>query len=59
MNLVVAELGVIEITAKGLEPVEIAPSTSVEYVTPQIEAKLHVSAQLKVMPLPTEMSSIY
>lgn len=59
VNLVVTELGVIEITSKGMELIEIAPSASVEYVKQRTEAKLHVSPQLKTMSLPTEISSIF
>ena len=59
VNLVVTELGVIDITTEVMELIEIAPSASIEYVKQRTEAKLHVSPQLKAMPLPTEMSSIY
>ncbi|WP_156897886.1 3-oxoacid CoA-transferase subunit B [Caloramator sp. ALD01] len=49
VNLIVTEMGVIEVTEKGLLLKEIAPDTTVEEVIRATEANLIISPELKVM----------
>lgn len=49
VNLIVTEMGVIEVTEKGLVLKEIAPDTTVEEVIRATEANLIISPELKVM----------
>lgn len=49
VNLIVTEMGVIEVTEKGLVLKEIAPDTTVEEVIAATEANLIISPELKVM----------
>jgi len=49
VNLIVTELGVIEVTASGLALLETAPGVSPEQVQKATEAQLHFSPQLKTM----------
>ncbi|MCX7694588.1 MAG: 3-oxoacid CoA-transferase subunit B [Caloramator sp.] len=49
VNLIVTEMGVIEVTDKGLVLKEIAPDTTVEEVIAATEANLIISPELKVM----------
>ncbi|MBZ4664551.1 MAG: succinyl-CoA--3-ketoacid-CoA transferase [Caloramator sp.] len=49
VNLIVTEMGVIEVTEKGLVLKEIAPDTTVEEVLRATEANLIISPELKVM----------
>jgi len=49
VNLIVTELGVIEVTASGLALLETAPGVSPEQVRKATEAQLHFSPQLKTM----------
>lgn len=49
VNTIITEMGVIEVTAKGLELVEIAEGLTVEEVQAATEATLIVSANLKTM----------
>ncbi|CDF57798.1 CoA transferase subunit B [Thermobrachium celere] len=51
VNLIVTEMGVIEVTDKGLVLKEIAPNTTVEEVIAATEANLIISEDLKVMEL--------
>ena len=49
VNTIITEMGVMEVTAKGLELVEIAEGLTVEEVQAATEATLIVSANLKTM----------
>ncbi|WDC84108.1 3-oxoacid CoA-transferase subunit B [Caloramator sp. mosi_1] len=49
VNLIVTEMGVIEVTEQGLVLKEIAPDTTVEEVIAATEANLIISPELKVM----------
>lgn len=49
VNLIVTEMGVIEVTQNGLVLKEIAPDTTVEEVKAATEAELIISPELKVM----------
>ena len=49
VNTIITEMGVMEVTAKGLELVEIAEGLTVEEVQAATEATLIVSANLKIM----------
>jgi len=51
VNLIVTEMGVIEVTDKGLVLKEIAPNTTVEEVIAATEANLIIANDLKVMEL--------
>ncbi|WP_234496193.1 3-oxoacid CoA-transferase subunit B [Vibrio maritimus] len=52
VDLIVTEMGVIEITSKGMLLTELAPEFTVEDVQAATEAKLFVSDNLKPMALP-------
>lgn len=52
VDLIVTEMGVIEITSKGMLLTELAPEFTVEDVQAATEAKLVVSDNLKPMALP-------
>ncbi|USD62883.1 3-oxoacid CoA-transferase subunit B [Vibrio sp. SCSIO 43140] len=52
VDLIVTEMGVIEITSKGMLLTELAPEFTVEDVQAATEAKLLVSDNLKPMALP-------
>jgi acyl CoA:acetate/3-ketoacid CoA transferase beta subunit len=49
VNMIVTELGVMEVTSKGLVLKEIAPGVTVEEVQSQTEATLIISEDLKIM----------
>ncbi len=49
VNMIVTELGVMEVTDKGILLTEIAEGTSVEEIQKQTEATLIISSDLKVM----------
>lgn len=51
VNLIVTEMGVIEVTENGLVLKEIAPDTTVEEVKAATEAELIISPDLKVMEI--------
>ncbi|MCX7950574.1 MAG: 3-oxoacid CoA-transferase subunit B [Clostridiales bacterium] len=51
VNLIVTEMGVIEVTPNGLVLKEIAPDTTVEEVKAATEAELTISPDLKVMEI--------
>lgn len=51
VNLIVTEMGVIEVTNKGLVLNEIAPETTVEEIKAATEAELIILEDLKVMEL--------
>lgn len=51
VNLIVTEMGVIEVTQNGLVLKEIAPDTTVEEVKAATEAELTISPDLKVMEI--------
>ena len=50
VNLIVTELGVFTITPQGIEIIEIAPDTDLDYVQSVTAAELIVSPNLKAMP---------
>jgi len=52
VNLIVTEMGVINITDKGMELTEIAPEFSIQDVQNATEAKLVISPNLKTMAIP-------
>jgi acetate CoA/acetoacetate CoA-transferase beta subunit len=52
VNMVVTEMGVIQITAEGMELTEIAQGYTVEEIQAATQARLIISTQLKTMPLP-------
>ncbi|MDO4799158.1 MAG: 3-oxoacid CoA-transferase subunit B [Bacillota bacterium] len=49
VNLIITEMGVMEVTPKGLELIEIAPGLKPEQVQEVTGAKLHISPNLKLM----------
>lgn len=49
VDLIITDLGVLEVTEEGLELIEIAPDTKVEDVKARTEASFRVSPSLKVM----------
>ncbi len=49
VDLIVTEMGVIEVTPAGLKLIEIAPDTTIEKIQEATEAKLIISDCLKVM----------
>ncbi|MGF1684037.1 3-oxoacid CoA-transferase subunit B [Photobacterium minamisatsumaniensis] len=55
VNLIITELGVIEITDQGMMLLEIAPGVTVEDVAAATEATLHISSNLTEMPIPTNL----
>jgi acetate CoA/acetoacetate CoA-transferase beta subunit len=52
VDLIVTEMGVIEITPKGMQLTEIAPEFSIQQVQAATEATLQISENLRVMSLP-------
>lgn len=53
VDLIVTEMGVIELTEQGMLLTELAPEFSVEDVQQATEAELRISPALKPMPIPT------
>ncbi|ASI90734.1 3-oxoacid CoA-transferase subunit B [Vibrio mediterranei] len=53
VDLIVTEMGVIELTEQGMLLTELAPEFSVEDVQQATEAELRISHALKPMPIPT------
>ncbi|MFM2663557.1 3-oxoacid CoA-transferase subunit B [Vibrio mediterranei] len=53
VDLIVTEMGVIELTEQGMLLTELAPEFSVEDVQQATEAELRISSALKPMPIPT------
>jgi 3-oxoacid CoA-transferase subunit B len=49
VDLIVTELGVIEVTPRGLVLIEVAPGVTPEYVQVESEAALRVASDLKTM----------
>ncbi|MGR5500615.1 3-oxoacid CoA-transferase subunit B [Vibrio sp. DNB22_10_4] len=52
VDLIVTEMGVIEITPKGMQLTEIGPEFSIQQVQAATEATLQISENLRVMSLP-------
>ena len=52
VDLIITELGVIQLTSSGMELIEIAPDTTVDEVQTATEAKLQISPQLTIMAIP-------
>jgi acetate CoA/acetoacetate CoA-transferase beta subunit len=55
VNMVVTEMGVFELTGQGFCLTEYAPGCSIEAIRAATEASLHISPQLKPMPLPQDL----
>lgn len=55
VDLIVTELGVIQLTPKGMELIEIAPGITVEEVQAATEATLLISPDLTEMPTPLDL----
>ncbi len=53
VDLIVTEMGVIELTEQGMLLTELAPEFSVEDVQQATEAELRISPALKPIPIPT------
>lgn len=53
VDLIVTEMGVIELTEQGMLLTELAPEFSVEDVQQATQAELRISPALKPMPIPT------
>jgi 3-oxoacid CoA-transferase subunit B len=51
VNRIITELGVMDVTPTGLELIERAPGTSVEYIAQRTEAPLRIRANLPEMQL--------
>ena len=49
VNRIISDLGVMDVTPNGLELIERAPGTSVEYILQQTEASLRVGANIMEM----------
>ncbi len=52
VDLVITEMGVIQLTGSRMELIEIAPDTTVEQVQAATEAELCISPQLTIMAVP-------
>lgn len=55
VNLVVTELGVIEISGQGMLLRELAPDVDLETIQAHTEARLHLADTLKTMPIPNDL----
>ncbi|WP_413113250.1 3-oxoacid CoA-transferase subunit B [Thaumasiovibrio sp. DFM-14] len=55
VNLIITEMGVIEIGPQGMQLIELSPYFSIDDVIAATDAPLSISSTLKTMPLPVDM----